>query len=130
MRNKLAFPLNGSEENVMGVSSGGSWPSVREGRQSNKGAPEILHSFEITQLLCNNCWMYHTKEITFSRSRKWLFLLVELCNLSANHHNLKSPFIINSQKMWSRSKQIGHIFHKLHLTENAMGVPNNLLYVQ
>jgi len=26
-------------------------------------------------------------------------------------------------------KKIGPIFHKLHITENAMGVPNNLSYI-
>jgi len=28
------------------------------------------------------------------------------------------------------SKNIGPIFHKQHITENAMGVRNNLLYLQ
>jgi len=27
------------------------------------------------------------------------YFLVELCDLSGNHHSLKSPFVINSQKV-------------------------------
>jgi len=45
---------------------------------------------------------YHTKVVTFSKPRKWLFVLVDLCDLSGNYHSLKSPFI-NSQKVWTRS---------------------------
>jgi len=42
---------------------------------------------------------YHTKVVTFEKPRKWLFLLVKPCNLSGNHHSLKSPYIINSHKV-------------------------------
>ena len=31
---------------------------------------------------------------------------MELCGLSRKHHSLKSPYVINSQKFWSRSKTI------------------------
>jgi len=48
-------------------------------------------------------------------------LLVELCDLSGNHHSLKLPFIINSQKVRWGSKNIDLIFHKLHITENRCG---------
>jgi len=100
-----------------------------EGRQSNKGTPRSLHLFKYLSLsvtIVRN----HTKVVTISRPRKWLFLLVELCYLSENHHCLKSPFIIHSQKVGNRSTEIRSIFHKLHITENAMSVPNNLLYLQ
>jgi len=30
---------------------------------------------------------YHTKVVSFCRPRKWLFLLVELCDLSGNHQS-------------------------------------------
>jgi len=60
--------------------------------------------------------------VTFSRPRKWQFLLVELCDLSGNHHIAKSPFIIKSQNVWSVCKKISPSFHKLHMTVNAMGV--------
>jgi len=32
---------------------------------------------------------YHTKLLTCCRPRKWLVLLVKLCNLSGNHHSSK-----------------------------------------
>ena len=69
----------------------------------------------------------HTKVVIFHTPRNWLFLLLELYDLSWKHHSLKPPCIINSQKAWSRSKKIGPIFRKLHITENAVGVPNNLI---
>jgi len=57
----------------------------RLGGQSNRGAPKSLH-----RLNCSNIpWFsativgYHTKVVA-RRPRKWLFLLVELCNLSGN----------------------------------------------
>jgi len=56
--------------------------------------------------------------------------MVELCDLSGKHHSSKSPYISNSQKVWSVSKKIGLIFHKLHIAENAVGVPDNLLHLQ
>jgi len=64
-----------------------------------KGVAKNSSLIKNTQLLCDNRWVYHTNEMKFSTSRKWLFLLVELRNLSGNHHSLKSPFIINSQKV-------------------------------
>jgi len=43
-------------------------------------------------------------------TRKWLFLLVELCNFSGNNNSWKH-FISN---VWSGSQKLGIIFHKLH----------------
>jgi len=34
--------------------------------------------------------LYPQKWFPFSRPRKWLFLLVKLCDLSGNHHNSKA----------------------------------------
>jgi len=65
--------------------------------------------------------------VTFSRPRKWLFLLVQLCDHSENHHSLKSLFIIDSKTVWSRSKKIGPIFHKLHL--RTLWVSPALFYI-
>ena len=95
--------------------------------KSNKGAPKSLHLFKYPSFSATIVG-YHTKVVTFSRPRKWLSL-VELCNLSGNHQSLKSPFIINSQKVWSRLKKIGLLFHKLHITENPMDVTKNILYL-
>jgi len=38
--------------------------------------------------------------------------LVEIRNLSGNHHSLKAPCIINSQNVWSGSKRMDPHFHK------------------
>jgi len=42
---------------------------------------------------------YRTKVVTFCRPREWLFLLVELCDLSGNNHNLKALYIIHSERV-------------------------------
>jgi len=55
---------------------------------------------------------------------------VELYDLSGKHNSLKSLYIINSQEVWHGSKKIDPVFHKLHITENVVGVPNDLLYLQ
>jgi len=86
-------------------------------------SPYVFNSTSLFVTIVGN----HTKVVNFYPPRKWLFLLLELCGLSWKHHRLKSPCIINSQKAWSRSKKIGPIFRKLHITENAVGVPNNLI---
>jgi len=39
---------------------------------------------------------YHTKVVIYCRPRKWLFLLVGLCDLSGNQHSLKALHIICS----------------------------------
>ena len=54
--------------------------------------------------------------------------MVELCDLSGNHQILKSPFIINSQKVRSWYKKIGPTFHKLQITENMTAVPRERQY--
>ena len=94
--------------------------------QSNKGAPKSLHLFISFSAKIVG---YNTKVASFCRPRKWLFL-VELCDFSGNHQSLKSLFVINSQIIWSGSKKIGITFHKIRVTENPMGVPNNILYLQ
>jgi len=53
------------------------------GGQSNKGAKKRLNlfkkpSFSVTVV----GYHYHTKVVTFYRPRKWLFLLVKLCDYS------------------------------------------------
>jgi len=86
-------------------------------------SPYVFNSTSLFVTIVGN----HTKVVNFYPPRKWLFLLLELCGLSWKHHRLKSPCIINSQKAWSSSKKIGPIFRKLHIPENAVGVPNNLI---
>ena len=49
---------------------------------------------------------YHTKVVSFSRPRKWLFLFVELCDLSGSHHSLKSPFITDIDWLTKSLKQV------------------------
>jgi len=38
---------------------------------------------------------YHKKVVTCGKPRNWLILLVKLCDLSGNHHSLKSPCCIS-----------------------------------
>jgi len=57
-------------------------------------------------------------------SRKWLFLLVKLCDLSGKQHSLKSPCIINSQKGCSVQKDRFHFSQATHI-EKAVGITNN-----
>jgi len=42
---------------------------------------------------------YHTKVVTFCRPKKWLFLLVEPCDISGNNHSLKAFYIIHSKNV-------------------------------
>jgi len=70
----------------------------RFGGQSNKGAPKNLHLFKYPSFSAT-IFRYHTKVITFSTPRKCLFLLVKLCDLSGNHHSIKSPFTIHSKSL-------------------------------
>jgi len=91
--------------------SGGSRPGFW-GEQSNKGAPKSLNLFKYPSF-SEKIVGYHTKVVTFSRPRKWLFMLVELCDLSGNHRSLKSPFINKSQSLkvqkdWSYFSQATH----------------------
>ena len=102
-------------------------PDQALGSQSKKGAPKRIHIFNYPSFFVTIIG-YHTKVVTISRPRKWLFLLVELCDLSGNHYSLKSPFIIT--KTLKQVAKKDPIFHKLHITEYAMGVPNNLLFLQ
>jgi len=37
---------------------------------------------------------------------------------------------MNLENFWSGSQMVDLVFQKLHMTENAVGVPYNLLYVQ
>jgi len=48
----------------------------------------------------------------------------------SKHHSLKSPYTINSQKLASKSKKIVPIFHKVRITENAVGVPKILVFLK
>jgi len=56
-------------------------------------------------------------------------LLVKLCNLSGYHHSLKSPYIINSQKVWSGFKKMGPIFHKLRIWTRTLLVSEKFFYI-
>jgi len=90
------------------------------GRQSPKSSR--LHLFKYPKFSVKIVG-YHAKVVTFCKPRKWLFSLVEQCDLSVNHHSLKLAYIINSPKAGAH---LGVIFNKLHVTENTVGVPNNL----
>jgi len=70
------------------VTSAGSRPSVWGGSQIGRGQ-KGLHLLKY-QRLSATVVGYHTKVVTFCRPRKWLFLLVELCNFSGNNHSLKA----------------------------------------
>jgi len=54
--------------------------------QSNKGAPNSFQLFKYPSFSAT-IFGYHTKVVTFSRPRKWLFWLVQLCDSSGNHHS-------------------------------------------
>jgi len=73
-------------------------PDQAFGGQSNKGAPKYLNLFKYPSFSATIVG-YHTEVITFSKPRKWLYFLVELCDLSGNHHSLKSPFLFNSESL-------------------------------
>jgi len=49
--------------------------------------------------------------------------LVEICDLSGNNNGFKALYII--QKTIEESSKMGLVFHKLHITENTVSVPNN-----
>jgi len=96
------------------VASGGSRTGVWWGSQI-EGNQEGLHllkyqRFSTTIVGC------HTKVVTICRPKKWIFLLVELRDISGNNHSLKALYIINSENVWSRSQTAGLIFHKLHIS--------------
>ena len=88
------------------VSGGG---SPRVGRQkvfpssNSKGC--LQHSLGMTQVA------------TFCRPRKWLFLLIELCDFSGNNHILKVCYIINSENVWSGSKNDPRFSQTTHSCE-------------
>jgi len=48
-------------------------------------------------------------------AKKVAIFFVKLCNLSENHHSLKSPCSINSQNVWRRFKNMGPVSHKLRI---------------
>jgi len=58
--------------------SGGSRQGVWGGQLNT---PKSIHLFKYPSFSATIVG-YHTKVVTFFRSRKWLFLLVELCDLS------------------------------------------------
>jgi len=51
--------------------------------------------------------------------KKWLFLLVELCDFSSNNYSLKALYIINSENVWNGSQTVGLVFHKLHRSRKS-----------
>jgi len=63
--------------------SGGSRPDVW-GEQSSNGAPKSIHLFRYPSFSATIVG-YHTKVVTFSRPRKWIFLLVELEDYSVGY---------------------------------------------
>jgi len=100
------------------------WIQTRRLRGSQIRGRQNLHLFKYPNFSATIVG-YHTKVITFHRSRNWLFLVVELCDPSGNHHSLKSPFLINSQEVWTGFEKIGLVFHQLHVTEKAVVVTSN-----
>ena len=103
------------------TTSGGSRSGVWWGQSSK--APKSLHLLKYRSFSATFVG-YHTKAVTFSRPRKWPVLLVELCDLSGNHHSLKSHFIINSQNVWSGPKGRSYFSQATHNWERY-GCPKN-----
>ena len=71
--------------------------------QSNKGLQKVFTCLNTPGSLRQSLGI--TQVVTCCSRRKWLFLLLELLNLSVIHHSFKSPFIINSQKFEARPKR-------------------------
>jgi len=88
------FPLFSEK---LSLSSGGSRQGVLGGSEM-RGRQKVFTCLKYPSFSATIVG-YHTKVVTFSKPRKWLFVLVDLCDLSGNHHSLKSLFIINSQKV-------------------------------
>ena len=65
--------------------------------------------------------------VTFCKLRMCLFLLVELCALSGNNHSLKAVQIINSKKVWSRSKKMYSICTSCIANKKTLSAPNSLI---
>jgi len=60
---------------------------------SNRRAPKDFICFNTPGYLGQSLRITQKWLVTFSRLRKWLFLLVDLCDLSGNHRSLKLLFI-------------------------------------
>ena len=82
------------------------------GRQSNMGKSKVFTCLNTSASLWQ--WLGFTKVFTFSRPRKWLHLLVELCDLSWMHHSLKLPCIISSQKFEVVQKDMPYFSQTTH----------------
>ena len=85
------------------------------------GAPKRLHLLN-TPILCDNRWVSHKRGYLLW-AKKVAILLVELCNLLW----IKIALYHNSKKVWSGSKKMGPVFHRLHITENLVGVSKKCL---
>ena len=70
---------------IVGIGSGGSRPAVWEA--SEIGARQKALYLSKYRRLSVTVVEYHTKVVTFCRPRRWLFLFVELCDLSWNNHS-------------------------------------------
>jgi len=68
-----------------------------------QGAPNVYTCLNSPRLSITTVG-YHTNDVTFCRPSKWLFLLVELRDISGIHCSLKAPYNIYPRNYWSRSK--------------------------
>jgi len=74
---------------------------------------------------------YNRKVVTFGRPRNWLILLVKLCDLSENHHSLKSPYSISLiHKKFEDGSKTWDPFSQATQNREHCWVTNNLLYLQ
>jgi len=58
------------------------------GREVIHGSAKKVFSILKCPKFCATNVRYHTKVVGFCRPRKWLLLLVKLCDLSGNQHSL------------------------------------------
>jgi len=107
----------------------GGWKSVADLDQSFGWGSQIRGRQKVFTCFNTPAALWQSLGIT-RKCQETGYFLVELRNLSGNHYILKLQYVINSQEVWNGSKKIGPIFHKLHVTENAVGVPKNILYLQ
>jgi len=77
------------------------------------------------QFFCENRWVSHKNDYLFQAKKVTIFVDRNVRSFKETPQ-FKIPFITNSQKVTGGCKNMGPIFHKLHITENTAGVPNNL----
>ena len=69
----------------------GVWGEAKQGALKRSSLVQNIEGSLVVEIVG-----YHCKILTFSRKRKWLFLLVTMCDLWENQHALKALYITNS----------------------------------